>query len=226
MWKRWKLPVNFHVPSFPPITSFRCSTIYSPRTPPLQDSSASLTILGASLFLLLAIASALAISLDAERRNLSKWGTFALILIFFPISVIIWFLIRNRFEEADMFNYASAEILAKQSGRPPRPAPKPVSTESAREPSPRSQKSASLRRKTTRTPESARHIAGAVAAVRAAPVPKAAVVSVFRTAAASAGIVSRPPWLFARTAVPSKAASSFGHYRRVLHAGALVTTCK
>ncbi len=29
-----------------------------------------------------------------------------------------------------MFNYASAEILAKQSGRPPRPAPKPVSTES------------------------------------------------------------------------------------------------
>ncbi len=31
-----------------------------------------LTILGASLFLLLAIASALAISLDAERRNLSN----------------------------------------------------------------------------------------------------------------------------------------------------------
>jgi hypothetical protein len=84
-------------------------------------------ILGTAIYLLVALGCAFAIAIDAERRALSKWGTFALVLIFFPISAIVWLLIRSRFEETPMFNYASAQILAKQSGRPT-PAPSKVST--------------------------------------------------------------------------------------------------
>ena len=88
------------------------------HNPFVEGITGILIIFGVSVYLVIALGSSFAIALDAERRNLSKWGIFALVLLFFPVGAIVWLFVRNRFEETPMFNYATAEILAKQSGRP------------------------------------------------------------------------------------------------------------